>query len=60
MAFGLISRRQPIPFGPFLALGALLTLLWGQVLIEAYLALFSLSWGDGVNPDSSPGTPVGA
>lgn len=40
ISLGLISRRQPIPFGPFLALGATLTMFWGQALIGAYLALF--------------------
>jgi leader peptidase (prepilin peptidase)/N-methyltransferase len=29
MALHLISRRQPLPFGPFLAIGAVLTIFWG-------------------------------
>ena len=27
------------PFGPFLALGAILALFWGDQLLEAYLSL---------------------
>jgi leader peptidase (prepilin peptidase) / N-methyltransferase len=40
MALGFISRRQPIPFGPFLALGAALAALFGPNLIAGYLHLF--------------------
>ncbi|QQE66732.1 prepilin peptidase [Leptolyngbya sp. BL0902] len=40
MALGWMSRRQPLPFGPFLALGATVTLFWGQALINAYRTLF--------------------
>ncbi|PSN09957.1 prepilin peptidase, partial [filamentous cyanobacterium CCP5] len=40
IALGLISRRQPIPFGPFLALGAVITVFWGGPLIAAYQAIF--------------------
>lgn len=40
IALGLISRRQPIPFGPFLALGAVLATFFGDVLISGYLQLF--------------------
>lgn len=40
IALGWISRRQPMPFGPFLALGAALALFWGETLITQYLALF--------------------
>jgi leader peptidase (prepilin peptidase)/N-methyltransferase len=32
--------RDPIPFGPFLALGCLLTLLWGTPLLNWYLGFF--------------------
>ncbi len=31
-----LGRRQHIPFGPFLALGALVSLLWGNALIAWY------------------------
>lgn len=40
MALGVIRRRQPIPFGPFLALGAALAALFGPRLIAGYLHLF--------------------
>lgn len=40
IALGLINRRQPIPFGPFLALGAGLTALWGEAILMTYLNLF--------------------
>ncbi|MDJ0708608.1 MAG: prepilin peptidase [Leptolyngbyaceae cyanobacterium MO_188.B28] len=40
MALRLIQRRQPMPFGPFLALGAGITVFWGEPLISAYLRLF--------------------
>lgn len=35
---GRIRRRQPVPFGPYLALGALLSLLFGPDIIGAYLS----------------------
>jgi len=34
------GRKQAIPFGPFLALGAMVALLWGSNLINWYLGLF--------------------
>ncbi|MGF1570370.1 MAG: prepilin peptidase [Nodosilinea sp.] len=40
MALQLISRRQPMPFGPFLAIGAMITVFWGEALLGAYRALF--------------------
>jgi leader peptidase (prepilin peptidase)/N-methyltransferase len=40
IALGLLSRRQPMPFGPFLALGALFTQLFGDEMISTYLQLF--------------------
>jgi leader peptidase (prepilin peptidase)/N-methyltransferase len=40
IALGVINRRTPIPFGPFLALGALIVLFWGDRLIHWYLQLF--------------------
>ncbi|MFD2411777.1 prepilin peptidase [Paenibacillus rhizoplanae] len=35
---GTIQRRQPVPFGPFLALGTLLSFLFGPNIISAYLS----------------------
>lgn len=40
LALGRRSRKQGIPFGPFLALGAIAALLWGQELWCQYLTLF--------------------
>ncbi|MDY7022225.1 MAG: prepilin peptidase [Cyanobacteriota bacterium] len=40
IALGWIDRRQPIPFGPFLALAAGITALWGETILSAYLNLF--------------------
>jgi leader peptidase (prepilin peptidase)/N-methyltransferase len=33
------GRKDPLPFGPFLALGALTAMVWGQDLIRWYLHL---------------------
>ncbi len=35
------KRKEAIPFGPFLALGAMLTLVWGRDIVEWYFAFFS-------------------
>jgi len=40
IALGLISRREPMPFGPFLALSAVLTAFFGEAMISTYLRLF--------------------
>lgn len=40
VALGLISRRQPMPFGPFLALGAVLAAFFGNMLVTSYTQLF--------------------
>ncbi len=34
------QRKQAIPFGPFLSLGAMITLVWGSSLLDWYLHLF--------------------
>jgi len=34
------KRKEAIPFGPFLSLGAIATLLWGNDLLNWYLGLF--------------------
>lgn len=40
IALGLINRRQPIPFGPFLAIGAALSAFLGNTLISTYMSIF--------------------
>jgi leader peptidase (prepilin peptidase)/N-methyltransferase len=34
------KRRETIPFGPFLALAAMVTLLWGSNILSWYLRLW--------------------
>ena len=36
------GRKQQMPFGPFLALGAVVALLWGHPIADAYLSLVGL------------------
>jgi leader peptidase (prepilin peptidase) / N-methyltransferase len=33
------GRKDPIPFGPFLAAGAIVALLWGQAIADLYIKL---------------------
>lgn len=40
IALGIINKKQPIPFGPFLALGGVCSLFFGNALINAYLNTF--------------------
>lgn len=37
MVLGRLQRRQGFPFGPFLAIGGLFSLFWGESLIRVYL-----------------------
>jgi leader peptidase (prepilin peptidase)/N-methyltransferase len=39
LASGKKSRKDPMPFGPFLVLGAVLALFWGDEIIESYFRL---------------------
>jgi leader peptidase (prepilin peptidase)/N-methyltransferase len=39
IAMGWLNRRQPMPFGPFLALGAVITLFEGNIILATYLRL---------------------
>lgn len=39
LALRVRSRKEAIPFGPFLSLGAFIALLWGQELMTWYLGL---------------------
>ena len=34
------TRKDPIPFGPFIVLGFFITVLWGQELINLYINLY--------------------
>ena len=34
------KRKEPIPFGPFLSIAAIVTLLWGSDILNWYLGLF--------------------
>jgi leader peptidase (prepilin peptidase)/N-methyltransferase len=38
--YGLAARKMAIPFGPFLAFGAIVALFVGQELLDAYLSRF--------------------
>jgi leader peptidase (prepilin peptidase)/N-methyltransferase len=40
IALKLIGKKQPMPFGPFLALGGALSLFFGDAVIDAYLQTF--------------------
>jgi leader peptidase (prepilin peptidase) / N-methyltransferase len=44
IALSLVDRKQPIPFGPFLSLGAVLTIFWGQEILSTYLQLMFPSY----------------
>ena len=38
LALGRKGRKDPVPFGPFLALGGIVALLWGAPLLSWYLS----------------------
>jgi len=40
MIFGLKHRKDLIPFGPFMALGTMISIIWGPTLIEWYFSCF--------------------
>jgi leader peptidase (prepilin peptidase)/N-methyltransferase len=37
IALGIIGKKQPIPFGPFIALGGAVSLFFGEEIIKAYI-----------------------
>jgi leader peptidase (prepilin peptidase) / N-methyltransferase len=37
---GMAARKKYIPFGPFLALGGVVALFWGDAILDAYLSSF--------------------
>lgn len=40
LAAGRKGRKDPIPFGPFLALGGVVSLFWGKEILQWYLTAF--------------------
>jgi leader peptidase (prepilin peptidase)/N-methyltransferase len=40
LATGRKGRKDPVPFGPFLALGGLISLFWGEAVLAWYFAQF--------------------
>jgi leader peptidase (prepilin peptidase) / N-methyltransferase len=40
LASGRLRRKDPIPFGPFLALGGAIGFLWGEILVRWYASGF--------------------
>ena len=40
LAIGALGPKQHIPFGPYLALGAVLSMFYGNQMVSAYLAVF--------------------
>jgi leader peptidase (prepilin peptidase)/N-methyltransferase len=43
MASGVRGRKDPIPFGPFLAAGGAASLFWGEKVVRWYLSGFVAS-----------------
>ncbi|MDD5448660.1 MAG: prepilin peptidase [Actinomycetota bacterium] len=41
IAFGLLKRKERIPFVPFLGAGSVLAMIWGEKVVEFYLKLLS-------------------
>lgn len=40
LAIGALGPKQHIPFGPYLALGAVLTVFYGQQIMTTYISIF--------------------
>ena len=43
LSTGVRKRKDPIPFGPFLAAASALAMLWGEAVLGWYLSVFSPS-----------------
>jgi leader peptidase (prepilin peptidase)/N-methyltransferase len=41
IASGVRGRKDPIPFGPFLAAGGAAGLFWGERMVQWYLSAFA-------------------
>lgn len=46
MSFFNHERRQPIPFGPFIAIALWLGMIWGFDFTQNYLHLFGITWSN--------------
>ena len=42
LSLGIRGRKDPIPFGPFLAVAAVVAMLWGEAFLTWYVRMFSL------------------
>jgi leader peptidase (prepilin peptidase)/N-methyltransferase len=42
LALGRKGRKDAVPFGPFLALGGAVSMLWGKPILAWYFARFGL------------------
>ena len=42
---GSAARKMRIPFGPFLALGGIVALFWGDSILDAYLRVDVMAHG---------------
>jgi leader peptidase (prepilin peptidase)/N-methyltransferase len=40
LAFKIKKRKEAVPFGPFLSVATIVTLLWGSYILDWYLRLF--------------------
>jgi leader peptidase (prepilin peptidase) / N-methyltransferase len=41
LIFKIKKRKEAIPFGPFLSIATIITLVWGSQILDAWLALFA-------------------
>jgi leader peptidase (prepilin peptidase)/N-methyltransferase len=41
LAFRIRKRKEVIPFGPFLSLATIITLIWGTSILNWYLGIFA-------------------
>lgn len=44
LLFKIVNRKQPIPFGPFIAAGTLTAYYWGSELIDLYLQFLNIAF----------------
>jgi leader peptidase (prepilin peptidase) / N-methyltransferase len=44
LLFKIVKRKQPIPFGPFIAAGTLTAYYWGSELIDLYLQFLNIAF----------------